>query len=71
MQACAFCGISRNSVAAGPVVIEINPDDEIRNSNFTANHRQRYFLLSDRDNSVRDLFGVPIDMSGLMTSRVT
>ena len=70
-QACAFSGISREYMDAGPEVIGINPDDEIRNSNFATNHRQLYFLLSDKNNSVRNLFGVPIDMSGLLTSLVT
>ena len=58
-------------MAAGPVVIEINPDDEVAQSNFAANHRQRNFLLSDKDNSVRNIFEVPIDISGILTNRVT
>lgn len=70
-QACAFRDSYQDFVDAGAEVIGISSDDEESHSNFAGHHRLPFVLLSDKDKTVRNLFGVPTDMFGLLPGRVT
>lgn len=52
-------------------VIGISADDQSSHKSFAENHRLPFILLSDENNEVRKLFGVPSDLLGLIPGRVT
>jgi len=70
-QACAFRDNYQDFQAAGAEVIGISSDSEESHGSFADHHRLPFFLLSDTDRKVRNLFGVPGDLLGLIPGRVT
>jgi len=70
-QACAFRDSYQDFIDAGAEVIGISSDDEESHNNFAGHHRLPFILLSDKDKSVRKLFGVPADFLGMLPGRVT
>jgi thioredoxin-dependent peroxiredoxin len=70
-QACAFRDSYQDFIDAGAEVIGISSDDEESHNNFAGHHRLPFILLSDKDKSVRKLFGVPADLLGMLPGRVT
>jgi peroxiredoxin Q/BCP len=52
-------------------VIGISADDQSSHKSFVENHKLPFILLSDENNEVRKLFGVPSDLLGLIPGRVT
>lgn len=52
-------------------VVGISADDVESHKNFAEKYRLPFTLLSDIDNEVRRLFGVPKSMLGLLPGRVT
>ncbi len=70
-QACAFRDSYQDFIDAGAEVIGISSDDKESHNNFAGHHRLPFILLSDKDKSVRKLFGVPADFLGMLPGRVT
>ncbi len=70
-QACSFRDQFAVFAAADAVVIGINAQSVKSHLEFAEKHRLNYTLLSDKDNKVRKLFGVPADLFGLIPGRVT
>jgi peroxiredoxin Q/BCP len=53
------------------LVIGISGQSVESHFKFAKKHRLNYTLLSDKDNKVRELFGVPTNLFGLLPGRVT
>lgn len=53
------------------LIIGISAQSVESHLEFSKKHRLNYTLLSDDDNGVRKLFGVPTDLFGLLPGRVT
>jgi peroxiredoxin Q/BCP len=53
------------------MVFGISSDSVQKHSDFAAKYQLSFNLLSDPDNKVRKLFGVPKSMLGLLPGRVT
>ena len=53
------------------LVIGISGQSVESHLKFAKKHRLNYTLLSDKDNKVRELFGVPTNLFGLLPGRVT
>ena len=70
-QACAFRDSYQDFKDAGAEVIGISSDSEESHGSFADHHHLPFILLSDKDNIVRNLFGVPTDLLGLIPGRVT
>lgn len=70
-QACAFRDHYQDFMEAGAEVIGISSDGTESHSNFAGHHRLPFTLLSDKDKKVRNLFGVPTGLFGLLPGRVT
>jgi thioredoxin-dependent peroxiredoxin len=70
-QACAFRDHYQDFIDAGAEVIGISSDNEQSHGNFADHHQLPFVLLSDKDNAVRNLFGVPTDLLGILPGRVT
>lgn len=70
-EACSFRDFYEDFVDAGAKVIGISADDPTSHSNFAKKHNLPFVLLSDQENRVRKLFGVPKSFLGLIPGRVT
>jgi len=70
-EACYFRDLSDVFEEADAVVIGISGQSVESHKNFAETNRLKYRLLSDRENVVRKLFGVPGRMFGLIPGRVT
>ena len=70
-QACSFRDEYEDIKKAGAEVIGISGDSPNSHKKFAQNHKLPYTLLSDKDKSIRKLFGVPSIMLGLIPGRVT
>lgn len=70
-QACAFRDNYQAFKDAGAEVIGISADSEESHGSFADHHNLPFILLSDKDNEIRNLFGVPADLLGLLPGRVT
>jgi len=70
-EACYFRDLSDVFEEADAVVIGISSQSVESHKNFAEVNRLKYTLLSDNDNIVRKLFGVPGRMFGLIPGRVT
>jgi thioredoxin-dependent peroxiredoxin len=70
-EACAFRDSYEDFIDAGAEVIGISSDDSKSHSSFAKNHRLPFTLLSDENNEIRKLFGVPTNFLGLLPGRVT
>jgi peroxiredoxin Q/BCP len=69
-QACSFRDAYEDFVKAGAVVIGISSDSTESHQEFAATKRLPFELVSDPDNRLRKLFGVPKTL-GLLPGRVT
>lgn len=70
-QACAFRDAYQDFTDAGAEVIGISSDSSDSHQSFADHHNLPFILLSDTDGTVRNLFGVPTDLLGLLPGRVT
>lgn len=70
-EACSFRDSFHDLVDAGAVVYGVSSDNPDSHAKFKAKYRLPFSLLSDTDNELRKLFGVPTDLFGLLPGRVT
>lgn len=70
-EACLFRDAYNDFSEAGVEVYGISADDVASHKNFRERHRLPFVLLSDPDNSIRQAFGVPRDLFGMLPGRVT
>ena len=70
-EACTFRDNYHLFVQAGATVFGISGDTVSSHKKFKAKYRLPFDLLSDVDNKVRKMFGVPSDLFGLIPGRVT
>ncbi len=70
-EACYFRDLSDVFEEADAVVIGISSQSVESHKEFAEVNKLKYSLLSDRDNVVRKLFGVPGRIFGLIPGRVT
>jgi peroxiredoxin Q/BCP len=70
-EACSFRDANEDFVQAGISVFGISADSVQDHAAFAKKHRLQYSLLSDPDNLIREQFGVPKGLFGLVPGRVT
>jgi thioredoxin-dependent peroxiredoxin len=70
-EACSFRDKYQDIKDAGAEVIGISGDSEKSHQKFAKNHNLQYILLSDSDRKLRQAFGVPTSLFGLLPGRVT
>ncbi len=70
-EACSFRDNYELFQELGCEVIGISSDNVESHKNFSNNHNLPFILLSDEQNEVRKLFGVPKDLFGLIPGRYT
>lgn len=70
-EACSFRDQFAVFADADAMIIGISAQSVESHLAFAKKHRLNYFLLSDTDNKVRKLFGVPSNILGLTPGRVT
>lgn len=70
-QASSFRDNYQDFTDLGAEVIGISSDSEDSHQKFAANHNLPFILLSDNKQTVRNTFGVPTDMLGLLPGRYT
>jgi peroxiredoxin Q/BCP len=70
-EACYFRDLSDVFEEAGAIVVGISAQSVESHREFAEKNRLTYLILSDTDNSVRKLFGVPSRLFGLVPGRVT
>jgi len=70
-EACYFRDLTDVFDEAGAVIIGISAQSVESHREFTEKNRLTYTLLSDSENVVRNLFGVPGKIFGLVPGRVT
>ena len=70
-EACSFSDQFEDFKAVNAEVFGISADDVSSHKKFAEKYRLSFRLLSDVNNEVRKLFGVPSDLFGLLPGRVT
>ena len=70
-EACGFRDEYHRFSIAGVKVFGISADTVESHKKFKAKYQLPFDLLSDTDNKVRNAFGVPSDLFGLIPGRVT
>lgn len=70
-EACTFRDNYDVFIKNNSEVIGISADDPSSHKSFAENHKLPYILLSDEKNEIRNLFGVPRSMLGMLPGRVT
>ncbi|MCB0473300.1 MAG: peroxiredoxin, partial [Flavobacteriaceae bacterium] len=70
-EACAFRDAYESFTDLGVKVIGISADSVESHKNFAEKYRLPYTLLADTGNEVRQSFGVPKSLMGLLPGRVT
>ena len=70
-EACSFRDNYEQFQNLGCEVIGISSDNVESHKKFSENHNLPFILLSDEQNEVRKLFGVPNDLLGLIPGRYT
>lgn len=70
-EACAFRDQFEVFTEAGARVVGISADHPASHKSFAEKHNLPFLLLSDEDNAVRNQFGVPKSLFGLLPGRVT
>lgn len=70
-EACSFRDNYDIFEGLGCEVIGISSDSIEAHERFAANHRLNFTLLADTEKKVRKLFGVPTNLFGLISGRVT
>lgn len=70
-EACSFRDANEDFLKAGIQVIGISGDSVEEHAAFSKKHQLKYPLLSDAGNTIREAFGVPRGLLGLLPGRVT
>lgn len=70
-EACSFRDQFAVFADADAMIIGISAQSVESHLAFAKKHRLNYLLLSDTDNKVRKLFGVPSNLFGMIPGRVT
>jgi peroxiredoxin Q/BCP len=70
-EACSFRDANEEFLKAGIQVIGISADSVEEHAQFAKKHILKYSLLSDTENKIRTVFGVPKGLLGLLPGRVT
>ncbi len=70
-QACSFRDQYQDFQDLGAEVIGISSDSEASHQKFSKQYNLPFILLSDNDKKIRNLFGVPSGLFGLVPGRVT
>ncbi len=70
-QACSFRDQYQDFQDLGAEIIGISGDGEASHQKFAKKHNLPFILLSDADKKLRNLFGVPTNLLGLLPGRVT
>lgn len=70
-EACSFRDAYEDFVEMGYEVIGISSDDVASHKRFSDKHNLPFLLLADEKSEVRNLFGVPRNLFGLIPGRVT
>ena len=70
-EACSFRDEYEDFKLLDAEVIGISADSSDSHKNFATKHNLSFTLLSDDDNKLRKLFGVPTNLFGLLPGRVT
>ncbi|MFM8840445.1 MAG: peroxiredoxin [bacterium] len=70
-EACSFRDANEDFLKRGIQVVGISADSVESHDAFAKKHSLKYTLLSDEQNHIRSLFGVPKGMLGLLPGRVT
>lgn len=71
VQACGFRDNYDSFLKLGVEVIGISSDDVDSHQEFAKKYNLPFILLSDPDKALRNLFGVPSKIFGLLPARVT
>jgi len=70
-QACSFRDAYDEFLEYDCEVFGISSDDKKSHDNFSNKHNLNFDILSDVNNEVRNMFGVPRSLFGLVSGRVT
>jgi peroxiredoxin Q/BCP len=70
-QACSFRDQYEDFKTLGAEVIGISGDSIRSHQKFSTQYQLPFILLSDSDKKIRNLFGVPTNLLGLIPGRVT
>lgn len=70
-QACSFRDSYQDFTDLGAEVIGVSGDSTTSHQKFSEKHQLPFTLLSDNDKKLRNLFGVPTALFGLIPGRVT
>src|SRR6478752_3743061 len=70
-EACTFRDQYEDFKDLGAEVVGISKDSVASHKEFAEKYRLPFLLLSDNDNKIRNLFGVPADLFGLLPGRTT
>jgi peroxiredoxin Q/BCP len=70
-QACSFRDQYEDFIDLGAEVIGVSSDSVAAHQKFTKQYKLPFILLSDSNKKIRNLFGVPSGMFGLLPGRVT
>ncbi|MDP2159265.1 MAG: peroxiredoxin [Flavobacterium sp.] len=70
-QACSFRDSYQEFTDLGAEVIGVSGDSTSSHQKFAQKHQLPFTLLSDHDKKLRNLFGVPTALFGLIPGRVT
>lgn len=70
-EACSFRDAFADFTDAGVDVYGISADSVESHQKFREKHRLPFVLLSDPENAIRNAFGVPRDLFGMLPGRVT
>lgn len=71
IEACAFRDAYQEFVAAGAEVVGVSRDGGESHQRFAAAHNLPFPLLTDRDGSVHEKYGVRSQLAGLLSDRIT
>ena len=71
IQACSFRDQYQDFTDLGAEVIGISSDSVASHQKFSEQYKLPFILLSDSDQKIRNLFGVPKGLLGLVPGRVT
>ena len=70
-QACSFRDQYQDFTDLGAEVIGISSDSQKSHEKFATQYKLPFTLLSDHDKKIRNMFGVPAGLLGLIPGRVT
>lgn len=70
-QACSFRDQYQDFTDIGAEVIGISSDNQKSHEKFSKQYNLPFILLSDNKKTIRNLFGVPTGLLGLLPGRVT